>query len=57
MKELFFEPHCPADPQMQGAYRNYTPDEFVGFIMCAAGLKKATLLFVADDGRPLYKLE
>ncbi len=53
--ELFFEPHLPDEPQMQGAYKNYAPDEFVKFITSNSKLKTAVLLNVMEDGRPLYK--
>jgi hypothetical protein len=32
MREMFFWSHNPAEEQMQDAYRNYQPDEFVQFI-------------------------
>ena len=56
MDELFFEPHLPNDPQMQDAYKNYSPDEFVKLITSNSKLKTAVLLSVMEDGRPLYKI-
>ena len=56
MDELFFEPHHPGEPQMKGAYRNYSPDEFVEFIIANSNLKRADLIGIMKDGRSLYKL-
>lgn len=55
---MIFEPHVPelAWRQMQGAYRNYEPDEFVAFVAEHAGMGSIERLGVADDGRPMYKL-
>ena len=55
-EELFFELHLPDEPQMQGAYENYAPDEFVEFLLMNSSLKKAECIGVASDGRPLYRL-
>lgn len=56
MTELFFEPHVFSEPQMKGAYRNYTPDDFVNFITANSLLKRAEIIGEARDGRKIYKL-
>ena len=56
MKELFFEPPLPSETQMQDAYQNYAPEDFVEFITRHSCLKKAHLIGVSTDGRPLYRL-
>ena len=55
---LFFEPHVPetAVRQMEGAYRDYPPQEFAEFVAGHAGLGSIEYLGVAGDDRPLYKL-
>ncbi len=53
---MFFQPHLPDEPQMQGAYRNYSEQEFVKFIQEKARLRWVELLGKDDDGRSLYKL-
>ena len=56
MGELFFEPHDSDETQMQGAYKNYSPDEFVNLIIQNSKFENGNLIGVADDGRLLYKL-
>lgn len=56
MDELFFEPHVPDELQMKGAYRNYTPDEFVEFVVQVSTLTNAELVGEAKDGRRIYRL-
>jgi hypothetical protein len=56
MSEFFFEPHLFDEPQMQGAYKNYSPDEFVKFITMNSMLKRAELISVMKDKRPLFRL-
>ena len=55
---LIFEPHLPkhAWRQMEGAYRNYEPDQFVDFVSRHTGMQSIELIGTASDGRPLYKL-
>jgi hypothetical protein len=55
-RELFFEPHLPDEPQMQDAYKNYTPDELIEFLLGNSSLERAECIGVAKDGGPLYKL-
>jgi hypothetical protein len=56
MEELFFEPHSPDESQMQGAYKDYPPGEFVQFLLSQSSLREAEFIGVARDGRPLYRL-
>jgi hypothetical protein len=56
MQELFFESHLAGETQMQNAYKNYPPEEFVEFIIRNSCLKKADLIGTMTDGRPLYRL-
>ena len=53
---MFFEPHCPDEPQMAGAHVNFGPREFVGFILSQSSLRHAELIERCADGRVLYKL-
>ena len=53
---IAFEPHIPTEPQMEGAYRNLSPSDFVGFVFEHSDLTKATQLDGAEDGRPVYLL-
>lgn len=54
-KQMFFWAHHTSDRRMHGAYRNYTADEFVEFILKNASLNRHQLLDTID-GRPLYLL-
>jgi hypothetical protein len=56
MGELYFEPHSMGETQMYGAHHNYSPEEFVDFIMIHSRLKNADFIGVMDDGRPMYKI-
>jgi 2-polyprenyl-3-methyl-5-hydroxy-6-metoxy-1,4-benzoquinol methylase len=55
---ILFEPHLPerAFRQMEGAYRDYEPQEFAEFVAEHAGMSTIEHLGAADDERPLYKL-
>jgi hypothetical protein len=53
---IAFEPHIPTEPQMEGAYRNFSPSEFVAFVLEHSDLTQATQLDDAEDGRPVYLL-
>jgi hypothetical protein len=55
-EELFFEPHLPNEVQMDSAYKNYAPNEFVEFILKVSGLEKAESIGEAMDGRKIYRL-
>lgn len=54
--EVFFEPHLTNEPQMKGAYKNYSPDEFAGFLLRHLRLTHAERIGLVSDGRPLYHL-
>jgi len=55
-RELFFESHLPDEPQMQAAYKNYSPDEFARLLVQHTGLENVEFIGTAKDGRSLYKL-
>jgi SAM-dependent methyltransferase len=54
---MFFEPHLPDDPQMQGVFANPDPNEFVGLIQEWSNLKTCTPIYTATDGRTVFKLD
>jgi hypothetical protein len=56
MREMYFQPHLPDEPQMQGAYKNYSVEDFVEFILQASRLSRAEFIGSAEDGRSIYKL-
>ena len=56
-KLMFFEAHLPSERQMQGSFCNYSPDDFVSFVMRYGGFGSASLIGTMSDGRPLFKLE
>ncbi len=56
MNEMFFEPHLPDEPQMQGAYKNYSAEEFVEFIINNSMLNNTKFIGKATNGRNIYKL-
>lgn len=55
MKEMFLQAHRTDEPQMQGVYRNYKPEEFAQFIVdnsCLTHFKE-----IGDfDGRKLFHI-
>jgi hypothetical protein len=55
-KEIIFEPHNPAEPQMRGAFRNFDSRAFVKFILANTSLTQAAKIGVAEDGRELFRL-
>lgn len=55
-REMYFGPHLPNEPQMEGAYRDYSEEEFVKFILQNSKLNRAKLIGKNDDGRSIYKL-
>jgi len=55
-KEMIFEPHNPAEPQMRGAFRNFDSHEFVKFMLENSCLEQAEKIGVAKDGRELFRL-
>jgi hypothetical protein len=54
--EMFFEPHLHSDPQMAGAFVNFTPELFVQFILDHSRFDKFKVVGQCENGRPLYKL-
>lgn len=55
MNELYFQTHSCGEPQMLGAYKNYTPEEFVDFVLENSNLDQKELIG-QSQGRPIYKL-
>ena len=53
---MFFEPHCPDEPQMKGAFRNYSPREFTEFIKNQGKFHTYEQIGELPDGRLLFKL-
>ena len=56
IKELIFEPHKLNEWGNRNLYKDYSPDEFVNFIIKNSCLDKAQFIGNAKDGRSLYKL-
>jgi len=57
MDAMFFEPHLPEEPQMVGAYRNLSNQDFVKLIMDNSCLTLAEHIGESEDGRRLYLLQ
>jgi|AntAceMinimDraft_18_1070375.scaffolds.fasta_scaffold16362_2 hypothetical protein len=55
-RELFLETHNPHEKQMEGAYKNYSPEEFIEFILKNSCFEKSQLISSLENGRRLYKL-
>ena len=55
-KELFFETYLPNEFKPEAYYKNYTPDQFVNFIIQNSCFNKAKFIGASEEGRPLYKL-
>ena len=53
---MFFEPHRPDEPQMEGAFSNPSPEEFVGLIKEWGNFQSSAPIYSAGDGRTIYKL-
>ena len=56
MREMYFKPPDPEEPQMQSAFRNYSCEEFVQFIIKNSCLNHYKPIGSAEDGRKLHKL-
>jgi len=56
VKELFFGAHNPKSFQYKKVYKNFTPDQFVNFILENSCLNKAKLIGKTKTDRYLYKL-
>jgi hypothetical protein len=55
-EELFFEPRHSGKLEMRGAHRDYTPGEFVEFLLAKSRLTSAQCIGTTIDGTPLYQL-
>jgi hypothetical protein len=53
---MFFEPHCQSELQMQGGFSNPSPVEFVSIIKDWGNFQSAAPIYLAGDGRTVYKL-
>ena len=56
IKEMFFGAHNPRELQNIEGYINYTPDQFVNFLIENSCLKEAKLIGEMENGRCIYKL-
>ena len=54
---MFFESHHEDEPQMQGVFSNPTQNEFVKLIKEWGGFERVEPIYVATDGRILFKLD
>jgi 2-polyprenyl-3-methyl-5-hydroxy-6-metoxy-1,4-benzoquinol methylase len=54
--EMFFEPHNPDEPQMKGAFRNFSNDEFADFIVQNSSFANFERIGFSEYGRPLYRI-
>lgn len=54
---MFFESHHPNDPQMQGVFFNPSQNEFVQLLKDWGSFGRVVPIFVAVDGRTLFKLD
>ncbi len=53
---MFFEAHKPDEPQMEGSYRNFSPQEFMEFVKSEGGFQTSIQIGNLPDGRSLFKL-
>ncbi|MFX0136248.1 MAG: class I SAM-dependent methyltransferase [Candidatus Hodarchaeota archaeon] len=56
MEELYLQTHNPHESQMEGAYKNYEPIEFVDFILQHSCLTESKLIGITPNDRHIYKL-
>ena len=54
VNELFLQTHAIDEPQMIGAFRNYSEDEFADFIVEHSPLTKWKRLYAFSNGRVMY---
>src|SRR3989304_147893 len=52
--ELFFEPHLYEEEQMENSYVNFTPSQFVDFLLQNTSLTKSEVIYTAKNGRTVY---
>jgi len=55
-KIMYLGTHKPEEGQMQEAFKNYTPEEFVEFVVSESCLTASRQLGTLEDGRALYML-
>jgi SAM-dependent methyltransferase len=55
MREMIFQSHKPGERQMASAFRDYSPEEFVAFLLDHSCLASAEYIG-ADRERPIYRL-
>jgi hypothetical protein len=55
-KEMFIQFHRTDEPQMIGAYKNYTEEEFAEFIVNNSKNKTAYKCIGEENGRKIYKI-
>lgn len=55
-KELFIQFHRTDEPQMVGAYKNYTEEEFAKFIVDNSKNKSGYTYIGEENGRKIYKI-
>jgi len=54
---IIFESHDPSEEQMSASYKNYSPEEFVQFIMKETGLTKYEEIWMIEaDKRRVFKI-
>jgi hypothetical protein len=56
MRQMFYQPHKQDEPQMQLAFRNYTTEQSIDFLLEHSCLNQANYIGETQDGRPLYEL-
>ncbi len=54
--EMYFEPHNPEEPQMYGAYKNFSNDEFAEFIVQNSSFTTFERIGFSEYRRPIYKI-
>jgi hypothetical protein len=54
---MFFEPHHPDEPQMQGVFSNPSQHEFVQLLKDWGSFERAMPIYTAADGRTVFKLD
>ncbi len=56
-KIIIFEAHDPSEKQMDWSFKNYSPEEFVQFIMKETGLQQyKKIATMSEDNREIYKI-
>lgn len=55
-RHMFFSTHSVDEPQMKGAYKNFSPEDFSDFVMEYSGMTEKKCLWSDGSGRKLYLL-